>query len=1680
MNATEKGVGFLQYSGMPKCMIALCATAFLGVMATAQAEPISGVMRDGSEWTGHTWTTRDLWDYQTYAKDGGEATLLAGNHGPYKLDMNVSGLTLSGLMITQLTSPLYSANGYSINMCGASPYIGRNATTEFQLELPLVGDGTNILRKTGPGLIRFDTPVQNFGSFVVWEGTVCPSTNAAPAAIVSDGVPLVVRGGKVNFDKNATVGELRFAPDTGSVSVQDGATATVGALSREQGGVAVLYSTSGVDKLGDTEKILVSGRDSDAAGELDGSLATLDATAAPHPLDFVAYDGKDGFKRAGAGTALASGVDVTGIADVSAEMTYSLKFYEHIDSDSSRLAYIDTGYVPNENTEIEVQFSFSETLSTKAYVFGTYGSNSKGRFQFSYGPTDTGCFLGYGNNYSNSVQGVSYDTNIHTVKYVPGRGFYFDGNLVDASPLDLTTWAGTSANLFLGAVNPNGGSVNTANNAPIRIYSCKISENDSLKRDLRPATANGVVVGLYDVVGGKFYRNANPSSGNNGSFSAGGNEVESQITEGTSTDSLSELGISLKTISSDTSVTALRIKNGAQLAIGAGATLAVGDGTHPAGVLFQSSATDTATGAVNGDGTLAFGGKEGVFWFSPVKTDSLRNYAFATKVSGSAGVTFAGRRINSTDKTPYVTFASGYAPSWTGPTHIAGLRVVAGTSEFPGEIWVDGNDSANSGQLRFDAPRTWTQRLHLSGIGLSANSGDETLYFNFTGNEFYPVVFSGGVELLSSSSINANNKGIAQFKSPITGPGGLKLSAGNVGGYMSFDATNTYAGATKFSSSDNGSLIVNPGGTLGAGPVEIVSGNLLFVDQTDAVITNAITGAGILRFRDSTASVSGNVDIGTLRLGNWTNTTAIAVRNLAAGEITSERTCKITAVDANSVLTVGTNGANSAISCKVEDGAGVLSLVKRGANVVDVLGRKSYTGSTTIKAGTLRLQNSITNAADIAWWVDASDESTVTTNAEGRATNVASKNGNGVSFVQYSTFGLPYYDATVNGLKALRYTCTDIVTKEDGTRADGSWLRGDKRVQQRTVIMVIKPRLTGLSGNTGVFGAFGRDMGMRVTKNGWNSGWADASGSSYCTSGGFRQNGTKNNMTYYDDEASVVVMRQGTERLVGNYSANPEFHPALGGYATWGNKDQGFLGFNGDICEAIAFNRYLPDDEIKLIENYLSEKWRGSTINADAPTMESLVEQSDLLPTTTDLEIYPDATFDLNGVNQTVKTLSGQGRIINSSATPATLTVTGGITFRGVVGAGVTLLKGDGSAADLELRVEEGATLGVTNGTASVSPYVELPVTNHIAFWCDASYRPGEMIQRDDDGGVTNWISRMGFVSNFTFNTANEYCVTKPTYSTSSHGGRGAVKFSSGKSALVPSATCELRTVFLLTKLGESGQYIFGRDHYDLSFRAATGWFNLHGKFNINPVGALAHINGVDYTDAAISALYPPEMPNPLLVTACAEEWQSDINYYNTSWMLGCNMNGNGNNQEMAEVIVYTNRLSDAEIARVEDYLMKKWGLKSGSVAAYDSVFAGGSSIAAEGTGVVDAQGAAVTLASLTGAGGSVTNFSSLTVTDSITLDVINGIINPLTIFGDVTFGTEDNGHDIPVYVDDWRTLDTSRSNQRAVKVLSADGEASPTVVGGLHAAEKMGNWTLLRSGSTWSVVRGGLLLIVR
>ena len=73
-----------------------------------------------------------------------------------------------------------------------------------------------------------------------------------------------------------------------------------------------------------------------------------------------------------------------------------------------------------------------------------------------------------------------------------------------------------SYNLILGNIS-TAGTCNTANAFRGKIYKCIIKESDELVRDFRPCMVAGTI-GMYDMVTGKLYTNANASGG--GTFNA--------------------------------------------------------------------------------------------------------------------------------------------------------------------------------------------------------------------------------------------------------------------------------------------------------------------------------------------------------------------------------------------------------------------------------------------------------------------------------------------------------------------------------------------------------------------------------------------------------------------------------------------------------------------------------------------------------------------------------------------------------------------------------------------------------------------------------------------------------------------------------------------------------------------------------------------------------------------------------------------------------------------------------------------------------------------------------------------------------------------------------------------------------------------------------------------------------
>ena len=177
------------------------------------------------------------------------------------------------------------------------------------------------------------------------------------------------------------------------------------------------------------------------------------------------------------------------------------KKYQKVEYIESRgTQYIDTGFKPNYNTKVDIDFKTkSLELENNASIFGSrenalnkhYGCTKGGYNQF---------YTGYFNESINTYISLNENTRYHIIK--DKNKTYLDGALVDTR-----TYASfqTDYNMYIFAMNQANGDWFRSN---IKVYSCKIYDNDVLVRDFVPCyRKSDNEVGLYDLITKQFYTN---------------------------------------------------------------------------------------------------------------------------------------------------------------------------------------------------------------------------------------------------------------------------------------------------------------------------------------------------------------------------------------------------------------------------------------------------------------------------------------------------------------------------------------------------------------------------------------------------------------------------------------------------------------------------------------------------------------------------------------------------------------------------------------------------------------------------------------------------------------------------------------------------------------------------------------------------------------------------------------------------------------------------------------------------------------------------------------------------------------------------------------------------------------------------------------------------------------------
>lgn len=165
---------------------------------------------------------------------------------------------------------------------------------------------------------------------------------------------------------------------------------------------------------------------------------------------------------------------------------------------SSGTQYIDTGFMPNQDTMATVDVQFTSKPTAHACVFGVYTAENIWWAYYRYSSDQYRAVNGSG-----TQKYIAYaDPTIRTTLTLKK-----DALVVGESEVAFTTVTdfAVAVPLYLFARN-RGTDVDYP--ASCRIYSCQIYDNGTLIRDLIPCINGSGEYGLYDKANGVFYGNA--------------------------------------------------------------------------------------------------------------------------------------------------------------------------------------------------------------------------------------------------------------------------------------------------------------------------------------------------------------------------------------------------------------------------------------------------------------------------------------------------------------------------------------------------------------------------------------------------------------------------------------------------------------------------------------------------------------------------------------------------------------------------------------------------------------------------------------------------------------------------------------------------------------------------------------------------------------------------------------------------------------------------------------------------------------------------------------------------------------------------------------------------------------------------------------------------------------------
>jgi outer membrane autotransporter protein len=343
-----------------------------------------------------------------------------------------------------------------------------------------------------------------------------------------------------------------------------------------------------------------------------------------------------------------------------------------------------------------------------------------------------------------------------------------------------------------------------------------------------------------------------------------------------------------------------------------------GTGAGSGGVteFFNNSTAGSAT-IINNGGTGAGSGGSTLFFDS---SDGGTARA-VTNGNGSfdiSGLTTTGMNIGSIEGTG--NYFLGSKTLTVGGNNLS--TTVSGVIQDGGQSGGTGGSltKVGTGTLTLTGANTYSGGTNFNGGTLAINSDSNlgTGALSFNGGTLEALAAGGGI--VSSKMIALNSGGgtfladagtVSTLSGAVTGPGGWTKTGP---GTLTLSGANTYTGATTVNA-----------GVLKAGLVSAFSGLSAFTVNTGAVLD--LNG-----FSNAVGSLAGS--------GLVFNSGGSAALS-------------------NATLTVGANNTSTTFSGTLQDGARTLALTKVGTGTLILADKNTYTGATTVNAGSLIVDGSI-------------------------------------------------------------------------------------------------------------------------------------------------------------------------------------------------------------------------------------------------------------------------------------------------------------------------------------------------------------------------------------------------------------------------------------------------------------------------------------------------------------------------------------------------------------------------------------------------------------------------------------------------------------------------------------------------------------------------------------------------